>query len=68
MNRIFSMIVIRKLLSILCPLAIGASTAAYAHSVWIESKDNQLVIRFAEPGNDFETSPGYRVASARVRE
>ncbi len=28
------------------------------HSVWIEPKDNQLVIRFAEPGDDFEKSPG----------
>jgi len=50
---------IRKLRSTLCLLAIGAGTAAYGHSVWIELKDNQLVIRFAEPGNDFETSPGY---------
>lgn len=30
-----------------------------AHTVWIEPKDNVLVVRFAEPGNDFETSPGY---------
>jgi len=30
-----------------------------AHTVWIEPKGNELVVRFAEPGNDFETSPGY---------
>jgi hypothetical protein len=28
-------------------------------SLWIESKDGQSVIRFAEPGEKFETSPGF---------
>jgi hypothetical protein len=50
---------IRQLRSTLCALAICASTAAYAHVVWIEVKGNQLVVRFAEPGDSFETSPGY---------
>jgi len=44
---------------ILCLLALGAATAARAHTVWIEPKENQLVVRFAEPGNDFEKSPGH---------
>lgn len=35
------------------------AAAVSAHSVWIEPSGNQLVIRFAEPGNAFETSPGY---------
>jgi len=39
-------------------LAIFAINSALAHSVWIEPADNQLVVRFAEPGDDFETSPG----------
>jgi hypothetical protein len=48
-----------RLFSILCALTISATSAAYAHSVWIEQNGNNLVIRFAEPGNGFETSPGY---------
>ena len=43
----------------ICLLAIGAATTAQAHSVWIEPKDDQLVVRFAEPGNSFEVSPGH---------
>lgn len=31
----------------------------HAHTVWIEPANGQLVVRFAEPGNDLETSPGY---------
>lgn len=40
-------------------LAICAATAARAHTVWIEPLNDQLVIRFAEPGNELETSPGH---------
>jgi hypothetical protein len=50
-NRIFRFI--------LCFLMVAAATAANAHSVWIEVKNGQLVVRFAEPGEDFEKSPGY---------
>jgi hypothetical protein len=49
---------IRKSFLTLCALAVCAINSAFAHSVWIEPKDSQLVIRFAEPGDDFETSPG----------
>lgn len=44
---------------VLCLLMLAAATAASAHSVWIEVKNGQLVVRFAEPGEDFEKSPGY---------
>ncbi len=37
-------------------LIAGVTAAAHAHSAWIEPKGDQLVIRFAEPGTDFETS------------
>jgi hypothetical protein len=40
-------------------VAIFGALSASAHTVWIEIKDGHLVIRFAEPGSDFETSPGY---------
>jgi hypothetical protein len=41
-------------------LTFGAVVMARAHSVWIEpTGTNQLVVRFAEPGTDFETSPGH---------
>lgn len=33
--------------------------AASAHSVWIESHEGKLVVRFGEVGGKFETSPGY---------
>lgn len=36
-----------------------AASMVRAHTVWIEPKDDRLVIRFAEPSGDFETSPGY---------
>ncbi|MEI9960304.1 MAG: hypothetical protein WDM76_03985 [Limisphaerales bacterium] len=50
---------IRQLTLTLCALTLCAINSAFAHSVWIEPKDSQLVIRFAEPGDDFEKSPGY---------
>lgn len=40
-------------------VAILSAFPALAHTVWIESKDGHLAVRFAEPGNEFETSPGY---------
>jgi hypothetical protein len=41
-------------------LVLAPTTAIRAHTVWIEPAANdQLVIRFAEPGEAFETSPGY---------
>jgi hypothetical protein len=49
-------------------LTVGAFIAAVffalacsapAHTVWIEPLEDKLVARFAEPGNDFETSPGH---------
>jgi hypothetical protein len=30
-----------------------------AHTVWIEPLDGKLVVRFAEPGNSYEKSPGH---------
>lgn len=50
---------IRQLTLTLCALALCAINSTFAHSVWIEPKDGQLVIRFAEPGESLETSPGY---------
>jgi hypothetical protein len=50
---------IRQFFLICFTAVLGATTAARAHSVWIEPKDGQLVIRFAEPGSELETSPGY---------
>jgi len=50
---------IRHLLLAITPLMLVAPTALEAHTVWIEPKDGQLVVRFAEPGSDYETSPGY---------
>ena len=49
---------IRPIVLTLCALAICALNTVHAHSVWIEPSDSQLVIRFAEPGDDFEKSPG----------
>jgi hypothetical protein len=54
-----SLPIIRQLLGGLIAAAMGASHAAYAHVVWIEPKGEFLVVRFAEPGSDFEVSPGY---------
>ncbi len=41
-------------------LAFAAASLAHAHSVWIEdTPEKQLVVRFGEPGEEFERSPGY---------
>lgn len=38
----------------------ATASLARAHSVWLEdTADRQLVIRFGEPGDDFERSPGH---------
>lgn len=51
---------VRQLLLTLFLLTVCAVGNARAHSVWIEPSDNgQLVIRFAEPGDNLEKSPGY---------
>ena len=51
---------IRQFLLVACALGFLTTTAARAHSVWIEPTDeNQLVIRFAEPSGNLEKSPGY---------
>lgn len=50
----------RQIFLVLSVMAFALATAVRAHSVWIEpSGNNQLVVRFAEPGDAFETSPGY---------
>ncbi|MEI9863144.1 MAG: hypothetical protein WDN00_01005 [Limisphaerales bacterium] len=49
---------IRQTFLALCLLTLITINSALAHSVWLEPKGDQLVIRFAEPGDDFETSPG----------
>src|SRR5262245_33764423 len=46
----------------LLPLAglLAASPFARAHHVWIEdTPEKQLVVRFGEPGETFEKSPGH---------
>lgn len=48
---------LHRFLIICCCLA--TLNAVFGHTVWIEPKNDLLVIRFAEPGNDFETSPGH---------
>ena len=40
-------------------LALALVAPAFAHTVWIEPLDGQLVIRFAEPDGNFEKSPGH---------
>jgi hypothetical protein len=41
-------------LLLLCPIL------GFSHSVWLEdTPDGKLVLRFAEPGEDFEKSPGH---------
>lgn len=41
-------------------LAVGSILNGRAHTVWIEPNTVQeLTMRFAEPGDDFETSPGH---------
>lgn len=50
---------IRQILTLLCALTVCAATSALAHTVWIEPSEGKLVVRFAEPGDDFETSPGH---------
>ena len=53
----------KKQLLLLLSFVLAALTVQ-AHSVWIEPKDNQMVVRFAEPGEAFEISPGYLDALA----
>ena len=49
----------RSLLATAIALLATASLAR-AHSVWLEdTPDQQLVIRFGEPGDEFERSPGH---------
>lgn len=50
---------IRKNLFTFALLAVSSATSLFAHSVWIEPLDNQLVIRFAEPTGNLELSPGF---------
>ncbi len=40
-------------------LALFSGNLASAHSVWIETLDGKLVVRFGEVGSDYEKSPGY---------
>ena len=38
----------------------GLAPLVLAHSVWVEdTPEKQLVVRFGEPGGEFEKSPGY---------
>lgn len=50
---------IRKKLFALALLAALAVPPLFAHSVWIEPLDQQLVVRFAEPSGNLERSPGF---------
>ena len=49
----------RHVFTILCTLVLFPAIHARAHTVWIEPMADKLVVRFAEPGNDLETSPGH---------
>ncbi len=40
-------------------LVLVLTVSAFAHTVWIEPLDGQIVIRFAEPDGNFEKSPGH---------
>jgi hypothetical protein len=41
-------------------LAVLMTSRVLGHSIWIEpSDDGQLVVRFSEPGEEYETSPGH---------
>lgn len=48
----------RHLFTLLCAVALF-SPQVFAHTIWIEPLEGNLVIRFAEPGNKFEKSPGH---------
>jgi len=50
---------IRVLPSLLAGLLLAAAPLARSHSVWIEDAAGQLVVRFGEPGNEYEKSPGH---------
>src|SRR6478609_2623626 len=50
---------IRKNLFTLALLAATAVQPLFAHSVWIEPLEKQLVVRFAEPSGNLERSPGF---------
>ncbi len=50
---------IRSYFGAFAALFIAAASTVSAHTIWIEPKDGQLVVRFAEPGTAFEKSPGY---------
>jgi hypothetical protein len=52
------MIMTRQLIVTLCAL-LWLTTPGLAHTVWIEPLEGKLVVRFAEPGNKFEKSPGH---------
>lgn len=43
----------------LTALAALSVHSASAHSVWIETLEGKLVVRFGEVGTDYEKSPGY---------
>lgn len=45
--------------SVFMTLAALSVNAASAHSVWIESLDGKLLVRFGEVGEKYEKSPGY---------
>jgi hypothetical protein len=49
----------RSLVSLTTAALFLAGVAAHAHSVWIEdTPDGKLVVRFGEPGEEVEKSPG----------
>lgn len=45
--------------SFFAALAIFSTSLASGHSVWIESKEGKLLVRFGEVGEKYEKSPGY---------
>jgi hypothetical protein len=49
----------KKLVFLTAAVLIAAAHPAAAHTIWIEPQGERLVVRFAEPGSEFETSPGF---------
>ena len=50
---------ISRYLSLTACACFCFAASSIAHTIWIEPLGNNLVIRFAEPGDDFEVSPGH---------
>jgi hypothetical protein len=52
-------IMTRYYFTALCTVFLFSAINGMAHTVWIEPMEDKLAVRFAEPGDEFETSPGH---------